>query len=100
MYLHGVCVYNHLRYLQASIRLNSDGDFILHNEGRRPVYLGGRAVVSGKSAKLQHQQILEVLCIQCHMLCYSYRLCYIAGVPAEYWRYIIILYNIMFLNER
>lgn len=45
---------------QASIRLTSDGDFILHNEGRRPVYLGGKAVVSGKSAKLQHQQVLEV----------------------------------------
>jgi microspherule protein 1 len=45
---------------QATIRLTSDGEFILHNEGQRPVYLGGKAVVSGKSAKLQHQHILEI----------------------------------------
>lgn len=45
---------------QASIQLNGEGEFILRNEGRRPVYLGGKAVASGKTAKLQHQQILEV----------------------------------------
>jgi microspherule protein 1 len=45
---------------QASIHLNGEGDFVLQNEGRRPVYVAGKAVVSGKSAKLQHQQILEV----------------------------------------
>ena len=46
--------------LQATVRVSSDGDVILHNEGKRPVYLGGKALVTGKSAKLQHQQVLEV----------------------------------------
>ena len=40
--------------------LNSDGEVYIHNEGRRPLFLDGKAVVCGKQAKLSHQQMLEV----------------------------------------
>ena len=56
-YIRGTCIYIHF---QAIIHLNSDGDFILHNEGKRPIYLGGKAIFTGKSAKLQHQPVLEL----------------------------------------
>jgi len=41
--------------------VSSDGEFIIRNEGRRPLYLDGKALVSGKSTKLQHNQVLEVM---------------------------------------
>ena len=33
---------------------------MLHNEGRRPMYIGGKAVMARTSAKLVHNQVLEV----------------------------------------
>lgn len=45
---------------QASIELTDEGDFIIHNEGKRPLYLSGNALLSGGSAKLSHNQTLEV----------------------------------------
>ena len=47
-------------YSQASIELTDEGEFIIHNEGRRPLYLGGKALLSGQSSKLTHNQTLEV----------------------------------------
>jgi len=46
---------------QATIHVSSDGEFVIRNEGRRPLYLDGKALVSGKSTKLQHNQVLEVM---------------------------------------
>ena len=31
------------------------------NEGKRPLYLDGKPIVAGKTSKLHHNQILEVL---------------------------------------
>lgn len=45
---------------QATIRLSSDGIFTIKNEGRRPLYLGGHAVVNGETARLKDNQILEI----------------------------------------
>lgn len=45
---------------QATIRLSSDGVFTIKNEGRRPLYLGGQAVVTGETARLKDNQILEI----------------------------------------
>lgn len=45
---------------QATIRLNSDGIFTIKNEGRRPLYISGQVVVTGETAHLQDNQVLEV----------------------------------------
>ena len=47
-------------FLQASIELTDEGEFIIHNEGRRPLFISGKAVTSGQSSKLAHNQTLEV----------------------------------------
>lgn len=45
---------------QAVMFLNNDGEVCIHNEGRRPLFLDGKAIVCGKQAKMNHQQILEI----------------------------------------
>lgn len=45
---------------QATMRLSHDGIFTIKNEGRRPLYIGGHAVVTGEIAHLQDNQVLEV----------------------------------------
>ena len=47
-------------FLQASVELTDEGEFVIHNEGKRPLYLSGKALLSGNSAKLSHNQTLEV----------------------------------------
>lgn len=46
---------------QASIQLTDSGEFMLHNDGRRPMYVSGRVIVSKASTKLLHNQIIEVV---------------------------------------
>ena len=55
--------------LQASIELTDEGEFIIHNEGRRPLFISGKAVTSGQSLKLSHNQTLEVS--SCERLLFS-----------------------------
>ena len=47
-------------WLQAMVQLTDSGDFMLHNEGRRPMYVSGMVLLSRTSTKLQHNQIIEV----------------------------------------
>lgn len=46
--------------LQATIKLSSEGVFTIKNEGRRPLYVGGQAVVTGETSRLQDNQVLEI----------------------------------------
>lgn len=50
--------------LQAVIKLKGDGEYYVQNEGRRPVYIDGKPVVSGTKAKLQHNSTFEVIVIE------------------------------------
>lgn len=45
---------------QASIHCSEEGEILLHNEGRRVVFVDGRAVFSGRSARLESNQTIEV----------------------------------------
>ena len=45
---------------QATLRLTPEGVFTIKNEGRRPIYIGGNAIVTGEVTQLQHNQVLEV----------------------------------------
>ena len=42
------------------IKMTNEGKFMLHNQGRRPVFINGAPVVSGSVMQLQHNSALEV----------------------------------------
>jgi microspherule protein 1 len=45
---------------QAVVKFDKNGDLVLKNIGRRPVYVHGRPVLTGQSTKLEHRQIVEI----------------------------------------
>ena len=45
---------------QATIRQGNDGGYFITNDGRRPLYLNGTAIITGESSQLQHNYVLEV----------------------------------------
>lgn len=45
---------------QATVNFNADGTFTIKNEGRRPLYLGAQAIVTGEVGRLQDNQVLEI----------------------------------------
>ena len=59
---------------QASIHQTEEGDVLVHNEGRRALFVDGRAVLSGRSVRLESNQTIEVsphsvcVCV-CPLLC-------------------------------
>lgn len=42
------------------IKLKNNGDFFIVNEGRRPIYIDGRPVLTGNKWKLNNNSVLEV----------------------------------------
>ncbi|XP_065051885.1 microspherule protein 1-like isoform X3 [Rhopilema esculentum] len=42
------------------IKMTNDGKFMLHNQGRRPVFINGAPVVAGSSIQLPHNSALEI----------------------------------------
>ena len=42
------------------IKLKNNGDFFIANEGRRPIYIDGRPVLSGNKWKLNNNSVVEV----------------------------------------
>lgn len=42
------------------IKLKNNGDFLIANEGRRPIYIDGRPVLSGNKWKLNNNSVVEV----------------------------------------
>ena len=49
-----------ISHRQASVHYTDEGECVLHNEGRRVVFVDGRAVPSGRSARLESNQTSEV----------------------------------------
>uniref|UniRef100_A0A8C9WU02 Microspherule protein 1 n=1 Tax=Sander lucioperca TaxID=283035 RepID=A0A8C9WU02_SANLU len=45
---------------QGIIKLKNNGDFFIANEGRRPIYIDGRPVLSGNKWKLNNNSVVEV----------------------------------------
>ena len=55
-------------YLQAVIKLRSEGEYCVINEGRRPLYIDGKPVVLGTKARLHHNSTFEVKQATLHRL--------------------------------
>ncbi|XP_007908189.1 microspherule protein 1 isoform X2 [Callorhinchus milii] len=45
---------------QGVIKLKNNGDFFIANEGRRPLYIDGRPVLSGNKWKLNSNSVVEI----------------------------------------
>ncbi|XP_078287503.1 microspherule protein 1 isoform X1 [Rhinoraja longicauda] len=45
---------------QGIIKLQNNGDFFIANEGRRPIYIDGRPVLSGNKWKLNNNSVVEI----------------------------------------
>lgn len=45
---------------QAVIKLRSDGEYYVINEGRRPLYIDGKPVIVGTKARLHHNSTFEI----------------------------------------
>ncbi|TNM89032.1 hypothetical protein fugu_005286 [Takifugu bimaculatus] len=45
---------------QGIIKLKNNGDFLIANEGRRPIYIDGRPVLSGSKWKLNNNSVVEI----------------------------------------
>ncbi|KAK3512616.1 hypothetical protein QTP70_018629 [Hemibagrus guttatus] len=45
---------------QGIIKLKNNGDFFIVNEGRRPIYIDGRPVLTGNKWKLNNNSVLEI----------------------------------------
>lgn len=55
-----VCVYILILTFSGIIKLKNNGDFFIANEGRRPIYIDGRPVLSGNKWKLNNNSVVEV----------------------------------------
>ena len=40
--------------------MDKNGNLVLKNVGRRPVYVHGKPLLTGQSTKLEHRQVIEV----------------------------------------
>ncbi|XP_078327132.1 microspherule protein 1-like [Crassostrea virginica] len=45
---------------QGIIKLRSNGEFFLANEGRRPFYVDGKAILAGNKQKLNNNSVVEI----------------------------------------
>lgn len=45
---------------QGIIKLKNNGDFLIANEGRRPIYIDGRPVLTGNKWKLNNNSVVEI----------------------------------------
>uniref|UniRef100_A0A8C5HJM6 Microspherule protein 1 n=1 Tax=Gouania willdenowi TaxID=441366 RepID=A0A8C5HJM6_GOUWI len=45
---------------QGIIKLKNNGDFFIANEGRRPIYIDGRPILSGNKWKLNNNSVVEI----------------------------------------
>lgn len=55
-----VYVYILILTFAGIIKLKNNGDFFIANEGRRPIYIDGRPVLSGNKWKLNNNSVVEV----------------------------------------
>ena len=48
---------------QAVVKVDKNGNLVLKNVGRRPVYVHGKPFLTGQSTKLEHRQVIEICSI-------------------------------------
>ena len=53
---------------QGTIKLRSNGDFFITNEGKRPLYIDGTALLYGNKARLNNNCVIEVSHEKCLIL--------------------------------
>lgn len=46
---------------QGTIKMRSNGDFFLVNEGKRPVFVDGNPIIEGNKTKLHNNNVIEVI---------------------------------------
>lgn len=46
--------------LQGIIKLRNTGDFLVANEGKRPIYVDGKPVLAGNKTKLNNNSVVEI----------------------------------------
>lgn len=49
---------------QGIIKLRSNGDFFILNEGKRPIYIDGKPVLTGNKFKLSNNSVVEISCLR------------------------------------
>ncbi|XP_061170163.1 microspherule protein 1-like [Saccostrea echinata] len=49
---------------QGIIKLRSNGDFFIANEGKRPFYVDGKAILAGNKQKLNNNSVVEISCLR------------------------------------
>lgn len=45
---------------QGIIKLRSNGDFYIANEGKRPIYIDGKPILTGNKQRLCNNSVVEV----------------------------------------
>lgn len=45
---------------QGIIKLRNTGDFLVANEGKRPIYVDGKPVLAGNKTKLNNNSVVEI----------------------------------------
>jgi hypothetical protein len=48
--------------------MKKNGDFYIANEGKRPIYVDGKAVLTGNKESLRNNSVIEVICVSVLML--------------------------------
>lgn len=48
------------------IKLRNNGDFYIANEGKRPIYIDGKPVLTGNKQKLNNNSVVEVRLLMYH----------------------------------
>ncbi|XP_013412507.1 microspherule protein 1 [Lingula anatina] len=49
---------------QGIIKLRNNGDFYIANEGKRPIYIDGKPVLTGNKQKLNNNSVVEISCLR------------------------------------
>ncbi|EDW28909.1 GL18699 [Drosophila persimilis] len=53
---------------QGTIKLQSNGDFFISNEGKRPIFVGGKPVLQGHRTRLAHNNLVEICGLRLNFL--------------------------------
>lgn len=49
---------------QGIIKLRSNGDFYIANEGKRPIYIDGKPILTGNKQRLSNNSVVEISCLR------------------------------------
>ncbi|BFF96279.1 microspherule protein 1-like [Drosophila madeirensis] len=53
---------------QGTIKLRSNGDFFISNEGKRPIFVAGKPLLQGHKTRLAHNNLLEIYGLRLNFL--------------------------------